>query len=104
MQVLQQYNNLCCLTLKNNQQTTQVVEQFNTDLEELIIISLAGSLYLTVRERRAMLGQVLSLLRYMAMSGILIAVDVLVFWVFDLVHHQAQGEIVTKGMQLDDSH
>ncbi|XP_056617609.1 DC-STAMP domain-containing protein 2 isoform X2 [Triplophysa dalaica] len=52
------------------------------------------SLYLTARERRAVIGQVMSLLRYMAMSGILIAVDLLVFWVFDLVHHQAQAPVV----------
>ncbi|XP_052003260.1 DC-STAMP domain-containing protein 2 [Xyrauchen texanus] len=54
------------------------------------------SLYLTVRERRAVVGQVFSLFRYMAMSGILIVLDLMVFWVFDLVHHQAQGEIVTR--------
>uniref|UniRef100_A0A8C1DRU9 DC-STAMP domain containing 2 n=2 Tax=Cyprinus carpio TaxID=7962 RepID=A0A8C1DRU9_CYPCA len=55
-----------------------------------------SSLYLTVRERRAIAGQVLSLLRYMVMTVILIAVDLMVFWVFELVHHQAQGEIVTQ--------
>ncbi|KAK9961089.1 hypothetical protein ABG768_008900 [Culter alburnus] len=54
------------------------------------------SLYLTARERRAMAGQMLSLLRYMVMTVILIAVDFMVFWVFELVHQQAQGEIVTK--------
>ncbi|XP_050987196.1 DC-STAMP domain-containing protein 2 [Labeo rohita] len=54
------------------------------------------SLYLTVRERRAMAGQMLSLLRYMIMTVILVAVDLMVFWVFELVHHQAQGEIVTQ--------
>ncbi|XP_051575689.1 DC-STAMP domain-containing protein 2-like [Myxocyprinus asiaticus] len=54
------------------------------------------SLYLTVRERRAVVGQVFSLFRYMAMSGILIVLDLMVFWVFDLVYHQAQGEIVTR--------
>ncbi|KTG02264.1 hypothetical protein cypCar_00004482 [Cyprinus carpio] len=56
----------------------------------------SASLYLTVRERRAIAGQVLSLLRYMVMTVILIAVDLMVFWVFELVHHQAQGEIVTQ--------
>ncbi|XP_016343564.1 DC-STAMP domain-containing protein 2 [Sinocyclocheilus anshuiensis] len=30
------------------------------------------------------------------MTVILIAVDLMVFWVFELVHHQAQGEIVTQ--------
>lgn len=59
----------------------------------------SGSLYLTVRERRAMAGQMLSLLRYMIMTVILVAVDLMVFWVFELVHHQAQGEIVTQGTQ-----
>ncbi|XP_043117634.1 DC-STAMP domain-containing protein 2 [Puntigrus tetrazona] len=54
------------------------------------------SLYLTVRERRAIAGQMLSLLRYMVMTVILIAVDLMVFWVFELVHHQAQGEIVAQ--------
>ncbi|XP_056089011.1 DC-STAMP domain-containing protein 2 isoform X3 [Rhinichthys klamathensis goyatoka] len=56
------------------------------------------SLYLTARERRAMAGQMLSLFRYMVMTVILIAVDLMVFWVFELVHHQAQGEIVTQGL------
>ncbi|KAL1259587.1 hypothetical protein QQF64_010164 [Cirrhinus molitorella] len=54
------------------------------------------SLFLTVRERWAIAGQMLSLLRYMVMTVILIAVDLMVFWVFELVHHQAQGEIVTQ--------
>lgn len=71
--------------------------------EYLHLVSPAGSVYLTVRERQAVIGQVLSLLRYMAMSCILIAIDLLVFWVFELVYHQAQSEIVTKGT-LDDNH
>ncbi|XP_067304663.1 DC-STAMP domain-containing protein 2 [Pseudorasbora parva] len=54
------------------------------------------SLYLTARERRAMAGQMLSLFRCMVMTVILIAVDLMVFWVFELVHHQAQGEIVAQ--------
>ncbi|XP_055066160.2 DC-STAMP domain-containing protein 2 isoform X1 [Misgurnus anguillicaudatus] len=54
------------------------------------------SMYLTVSERRTVIGQVLSLLRYIAMTCILIAIDLLVFWVFELVHHHAQSEIVTK--------
>lgn len=66
-------------------------------------MSSSGSLYLTARERRAMAGQMLSLLRYMVMTVILIAVDFMVFWVFELVHHQAQGEIVTQGIQ-DKNH
>lgn len=66
-------------------------------------MSSSGSLYLTARERRAMAGQMLSLLRYMVMTVILIAVDFMVFWVFELVHHQAQGEIVTQGIQDENS-
>lgn len=69
----------------------------------LSLMSPSGSLHLTVRERRAIAGQMLSLLRYMVMTVILIAVDLMVFWVFELVHHQAQGEIVTQGTQ-DENH
>ncbi|XP_058602504.1 DC-STAMP domain-containing protein 2 isoform X2 [Onychostoma macrolepis] len=57
---------------------------------------ISSSLYLTVRERRAIAGRMLSLFRCMVMTVIPIAVDFMVFWVFELVHHQAQGEIVTK--------
>ncbi|XP_056332009.1 DC-STAMP domain-containing protein 2 [Danio aesculapii] len=54
------------------------------------------SLYLTVRERRAIAGQMLSLLRFVVMTVVLIAVDLMVFWMFELVHHLAQGEIVAQ--------
>ncbi|TRZ03123.1 hypothetical protein DNTS_029904 [Danionella cerebrum] len=54
------------------------------------------SLYLTGTERRAMTGQMLSLLRYMVMTLVLIAVDLMVFWFFELVHSQAQGEIIAQ--------
>jgi len=69
----------------------------------MALMSSSGSLFLTARERRAMAGQTLSLFRYMVMTVILIAVDLMVFWVFELVHHQAQGEIVTQGTQ-DENH
>ncbi|XP_030638976.1 DC-STAMP domain-containing protein 2 [Chanos chanos] len=54
------------------------------------------SLYLTAEERRTVAAGMLSVLKHLAMACVVIALDVMVFWVFDVVHHQAQGEIVAR--------
>ncbi|KAL0984882.1 hypothetical protein UPYG_G00149900 [Umbra pygmaea] len=54
------------------------------------------SIYLTASERRAAFLSALSILRYIALGCLVVALDLLVFWMFDLVHHQAQGDIIAR--------
>ncbi|XP_063054505.1 DC-STAMP domain-containing protein 2 [Engraulis encrasicolus] len=54
------------------------------------------SLLLTGRERRAAVVSSVSVLRHIAVGCSIMALDMLVFWVFDTVHHLAKGEIVAK--------
>ncbi|XP_062394418.1 DC-STAMP domain-containing protein 2 isoform X1 [Sardina pilchardus] len=54
------------------------------------------SLYLTGRERRALITSTVSVLRHIAMGSAIMALDIMVFWVFDTVHHLTMGEIVAK--------
>ncbi|KAM4736455.1 DC-STAMP domain-containing protein 2 [Anableps anableps] len=54
------------------------------------------SLRLTHRERRALLGGVASVLRHLAVGGLLAAVDFLVFWVLDQVYHQVKADVVAR--------
>lgn len=58
---------------------------------------LSGSLYLTEEERRATALNTMSVLRHMAVGGLLVALDLVVFWLFDAVHQLAQREIFVKG-------
>lgn len=95
----------CRIQLHQVQRDTHIwLRHRLTLIMTLPLMSPSGSLHLTVRERRAIAGQMLSLLRYMVMTVILIAVDLMVFWVFELLHHQAQGEIITQGTQDEKSH
>ncbi|XP_075934508.1 DC-STAMP domain-containing protein 2 [Anarhichas minor] len=54
------------------------------------------SCYLTSRERRAVMVGVVSVLRHLVMGGLLVALDFLVFWMLDQVHHQVKGDIVAR--------
>ncbi|KAJ8005460.1 hypothetical protein DPEC_G00146870 [Dallia pectoralis] len=54
------------------------------------------SVYLTAGERRAVSLSAVSILRHMAIGLVVVALDLMVFWMFDLVHHQAQGDIVAR--------
>ncbi|XP_042345923.1 DC-STAMP domain-containing protein 2 [Plectropomus leopardus] len=54
------------------------------------------SFHLTSRERRAVLVGVASVLRHLVMGGLLVALDFLVFWMLDQVHHQVKGDIVAR--------
>ncbi|KAG5271332.1 hypothetical protein AALO_G00178550 [Alosa alosa] len=54
------------------------------------------SLYLTGRERRALITSTLSVLRHITVGSAIMALDLMVFWVFDTVHHLTMGEIVAK--------
>ncbi|XP_068586103.1 DC-STAMP domain-containing protein 2 [Cebidichthys violaceus] len=54
------------------------------------------SCYLTSRERRAVMVGVVSVLRHLVMGGLLVALDFLVFWMLDQVHHQVKGDVVAR--------
>ncbi|XP_018534335.1 LOW QUALITY PROTEIN: DC-STAMP domain-containing protein 2 [Lates calcarifer] len=54
------------------------------------------SLYLSSRERRTVLMGVVSVLRHLVMGGLLMALDYLVFWMLDQVHHQVKGDVVAQ--------
>lgn len=65
------------------------------------MISLAVSLHLTGRERRAAITSTISVLRHIAVGCAIMALDLIVFWVFDTIQHLAKGEIVAKGNEVD---
>ncbi|XP_034410402.1 DC-STAMP domain-containing protein 2 [Cyclopterus lumpus] len=54
------------------------------------------SCHLTSGERRAVLRGVVSVLRHLVMGGLLVALDFLVFWMLDQVHHQVKGDVVAR--------
>ncbi|KAL7874213.1 hypothetical protein SRHO_G00051830 [Serrasalmus rhombeus] len=54
------------------------------------------SLRMTARERQAVAAGLVTLLQHMAVGCVVVALDLMVFWVFDMLHHQAQGEIVAR--------
>ncbi|KAL6109871.1 dcst2 [Pungitius sinensis] len=54
------------------------------------------SCHLTFRERRAVLVGVVSVLRHLVVGGLLVALDFLVFWMLDQVHHQVKGDVVAR--------
>lgn len=55
------------------------------------------SFHLTARERQVVLVGVVSVLRHLVMGSLLVALDFLVFWILDQVHHQVKGDIVARG-------
>lgn len=52
---------------------------------------------LSSREWRAVLVGVASVLRYLVVGVLLVALDFLVFWVLDQVHHQLTEDVVARG-------
>lgn len=65
--------------------------------EPNLCVSPAVSPHLSYRERRAVLMGVASVLRHLAFGGLLVALDFLVFWILDQVHHQVKGDVVARG-------
>lgn len=57
----------------------------------------AVSCHLTFRERRVVLMGVVSVLKHLVAGGVLVALDFLVFWILDQVHHQVKGDVVARG-------
>ncbi|XP_062847765.1 DC-STAMP domain-containing protein 2 [Trichomycterus rosablanca] len=72
-----------------------------TEKETLTYIT-PYSLRLMAREKRALMTSLVSLLRHLAMGGVIIALDLMVFWMFDILHHHAQEEIVARAPVLVD--
>ncbi|XP_028254743.1 DC-STAMP domain-containing protein 2 [Parambassis ranga] len=54
------------------------------------------SLRLTDREVRVVLLGVASVLRHLVLGGVLVAMDFLVFWILDQVHHQVKGDVLGR--------
>ncbi|XP_029115911.1 DC-STAMP domain-containing protein 2 [Scleropages formosus] len=54
------------------------------------------SLYLTDKERQATALSGLSILRHIAVGGLVVALDLVVFWMFDIVYYLVQGDIVAR--------
>ncbi|XP_035276060.1 DC-STAMP domain-containing protein 2 [Anguilla anguilla] len=66
-----------------------------TDKEAVTYIS-PCSLTMTARERQGAAVSSVSVLRHVAMGCLVVLLDLVVFWAFDVVHHLAQGEIVAR--------
>lgn len=43
---------------------------------------------------------VVSVFRHLVMGGLLVALDFLVFWMLDQVHHQVKGDVSARGEKL----
>uniref|UniRef100_A0A3Q4GI93 DC-STAMP domain containing 2 n=1 Tax=Neolamprologus brichardi TaxID=32507 RepID=A0A3Q4GI93_NEOBR len=54
------------------------------------------SFQLTFRERRAVMAGLVSVFRHLIVGGLLVALDFLVFWILDQVHHQVTEDIVAR--------
>ncbi|KAI3360815.1 hypothetical protein L3Q82_012877, partial [Scortum barcoo] len=52
--------------------------------------------HLTAREWKVVLVGVVSVLRHLVMGGLLVALDFLVFWMLDQVHHQVKGDVMAR--------
>lgn len=44
-----------------------------------------------------MLVGVASVVKYLVVGGVLVALDFLVFWILDQVRHQLTGDVVARG-------
>lgn len=62
-----------------------------------VIVCPAVSFQLTFRERRAVMAGLVSVFRHLIVGGLLVALDFLVFWILDQVHHQVTEDIVARG-------
>ncbi|XP_039887121.1 DC-STAMP domain-containing protein 2 isoform X6 [Simochromis diagramma] len=54
------------------------------------------SFQLTYRERRAVMAGLVSVFRHLIVGSLLVALDFLVFWILDQVHHQVTEDIVAR--------
>ncbi|XP_015461387.3 DC-STAMP domain-containing protein 2 isoform X1 [Astyanax mexicanus] len=72
-----------------------------SEREALIYIT-PCSVRLTDREWVAIGAGLVFLLKHLVVGCVVIGLDLMVFWVFDMVHHQAQGEIVARAPMIVD--
>ncbi|MEQ2165186.1 hypothetical protein GOODEAATRI_014321, partial [Goodea atripinnis] len=54
------------------------------------------SFHLSYKERKAVLMGVTSVLRHLVIGSLLVALDFLVFWILDQLHHQVKGDVVAR--------
>ncbi|XP_060776800.1 DC-STAMP domain-containing protein 2 [Neoarius graeffei] len=54
------------------------------------------SLRLTAREKQRIVTNLVSMLKHVVMGCVVIVLDLMVFWVFDVLHYHAQEEIVAS--------
>ncbi|XP_075994747.1 LOW QUALITY PROTEIN: DC-STAMP domain-containing protein 2 [Genypterus blacodes] len=54
------------------------------------------SLFQTFREKRKVVQGLVSVLRHMVTGALLVAVDFLVYWMLDQVHHQLRGDVIAR--------
>ncbi|XP_047217585.1 DC-STAMP domain-containing protein 2 isoform X3 [Girardinichthys multiradiatus] len=54
------------------------------------------SFHLSYKERKAMVMGVTSVLRHLVIGSLLVALDFLVFWILDQLHHQVKGDVVAR--------
>ncbi|XP_036394574.1 DC-STAMP domain-containing protein 2 [Megalops cyprinoides] len=64
--------------------------------KEALVYIQPYSLSLTAKEKRAAALSAVSILRHIVVGCLVVALDLMVFWIFDVVHHLAQGEIVAR--------
>ncbi|MEQ2264107.1 hypothetical protein XENORESO_019343 [Xenotaenia resolanae] len=61
--------------------------------EPKVCISPAVSFHLSYKEHKAVLMGVTSVLRHLVIGSLLVALDFLVFWILDQLHHQVKGDV-----------
>ncbi|XP_027005389.2 DC-STAMP domain-containing protein 2 isoform X2 [Tachysurus fulvidraco] len=64
--------------------------------KEAVTYITPSNLRLMAREKKTVMTGLLSMLRYMIMGCVVIALDLIVFWVFDILHYHSQNEIVAR--------
>lgn len=67
--------------------------------DQLTSLSLSSpvSLSLSRKEKKTVLVGVASVVKYLVVGGVLVALDFLVFWILDQVRHQLTGDVVARG-------
>ncbi|KAK2854960.1 hypothetical protein Q7C36_006829 [Tachysurus vachellii] len=64
--------------------------------KEAVTYITPSNLRLMAREKKTVMTGLLFMLRHMVMGCVVIALDLMVFWVFDILHYHSQNEIVVR--------
>ncbi|MGH0186234.1 UNVERIFIED_CONTAM: hypothetical protein FKN15_020603 [Acipenser sinensis] len=54
------------------------------------------SLYMTGRERRTYIWNIANVFRHMLICSLVVVIDYIIFWIFDMVRYYLQGEIIAR--------